>query len=145
MKSQNRRMPAFISLLIVTPLGFATKFYGGPGAWWLNNYAGGVLYEIFWCLAVVFLWPNTPFVLTAVFVFVSTCSLEFLQLWNPYFLQALRGTFIGRTIIGTSFSWWDFPHYLVGCLAGWFWIKSLGKTETRRKETAPHESNPHNR
>ena len=127
MNLSNHRLAILISLLIVTPLGFASKFYSGPGAWWLNNYAGGIMYEIFWCLAVSFLWQRASPVLIAACVFAATCSLEFLQLWHPRFLGVVRATFMGRTLIGTSFTWWDFPHYLLGCCAGWFWVKSLRK------------------
>ena len=125
MNLRTHRLVTVASLLIVVPLGFASKFYSGPGAWWLNDYAGGVMYEIFWCLVVSFICPRASAVLIAVCVFSATCFLEFLQLWHPRFLEVIRGTFMGRTLIGTSFSWWDFPHYLVGCGAGWFWIESL--------------------
>lgn len=56
-----------------------------------------------------------------------TCILEFLQLWHPPFLELIRSYLIGRLLIGTSFSWWDFPHYLVGCLIGWWWLAKLEK------------------
>ena len=117
------------SLLIITLLGFAGKFYRGPCAWWFNNYAVGIMYEIFWCLAVTLLWPRVSALSAAIWVFVLTCSLEFSQLWHPRFLEVVRATFIGRTLIGTSFTWWDFPYYLAGCLAGWFWIKYLRRAK----------------
>jgi hypothetical protein len=122
-----RRLVTLGSLLIITPLGFASKYYNGPGAWWFNNYLGGVMYEIFWCLAVYLLWPRASALPIAIWVFALTCSLEFLQLWHPHFLQVIRGTFIGRTLIGTSFTWWDFPYYIAGCLAGWLWIRGLSQ------------------
>lgn len=138
MSLRTHRLTALVSLLVITPVGFASKFYSGPGAWWFNNYAGGVIYEIFWCLVVLLLRPRASIALIAIWVFAITCSLEFLQLWHPHFLTIVRATFIGRTLIGTSFSWWDFPHYFVGCCAGWFWMKSLG-----RKGNASHESDRH--
>lgn len=133
MNLRTHRLTVFASLLIIVPLGFVSKLYNGPGAWWFNNYAGGVLYEIFWCLMIALLWPGVPSLLTAVCVFLVTCFLEFLQLWNPRFLQMVRATFIGRTLIGTTFSWWDSPYYLTGCLAGWLWVDFLGKTRIQGK------------
>ena len=44
--------------------------------------------------------------------------LEVLQLWHPPFLEALRGHFLGRTVLGTTFSWSDFPHYVAGAVLG---------------------------
>lgn len=153
MNPESNRLATFVSLLVVTPLGFASKFYSGPGAWWFNNYAGGIMYEIFWCLMLAFLWPRFPTISITIWVFAITCSLEFLQLWHPHFLEVIRATFIGRTLIGTSFSWWDFPHYFIGCCVGWFWIKSLRKilnelaarSTGSGKEIISHESDRHNR
>ena len=41
-------------------------------------------------------------------VLAVTFALEFLQLWKPPFLQAVRSTFLGHVLIGSSFSWFDF-------------------------------------
>ncbi|MDZ7261018.1 MAG: DUF2809 domain-containing protein [candidate division KSB1 bacterium] len=122
------RKAVLISLLIVTPLGFMTKFYRGPSAWWFNDYAGGLLYEVFWCLVVIFIWPRASALMVAGWVLVVTCLLEFLQLYHSSpFLEAIRATFIGRTLIGTSFAWWDFPYYVIGCGMGWLWIRLLSQ------------------
>jgi hypothetical protein len=47
-----------------------------------------------------------------------TCGLEASQLWHPVFLEAVRGSFLGRTLIGMSFAWSDFAYYAIGCLFG---------------------------
>lgn len=39
----------------------------------------------------------------------------------------IRNTWLGRTLIGTSFVWWDFPYYLLGCLLGWLYLRTLQK------------------
>jgi len=127
--SKTLRLPTLITLLIITPLGFASKFYIGPGAWWFNDYAGGIFYEIFWCLVVILLLPYTSAFLIASFVLVITCFLEFLQLWHPPFLETIRSIFIGSTLIGTTFTWWDFPHYVIGCFTGWILIRLIKSKE----------------
>ena len=118
------RLHSFILLLIITPLGFASKFYKGAGAWWFNNYAGGILYEMFWCFVVIILFPYATAFWVACSVLGITCLLECLQLWHPLFLESIRSTFVGSTLIGTTFVWWDFPHYVMGSFAGWLIIKS---------------------
>ena len=116
-----------ISILIIVPPGLYSKFYSGQAARWVNDSLGGVLYVIFWCLlAFLFLSNTKPWKIAAT-VFIITCFLEFLQLWHPTFLEFLRSNFIGRTILGTTFTWSDFPYYLVGCGIGWLWMKSLQK------------------
>jgi hypothetical protein len=120
-----RRLWTVISLMVIVPLGFYTKFYAGPAAGLVNNSLGGVVYEVFWCL-LLSLFPGTsrPGVIAAS-VLIVTCCLEFLQLWHPPFLEILRSTFIGRTVLGTSFTWSDFPYYFLGCGIGWLWMRRL--------------------
>lgn len=113
------RFYAVIYLLILTPLGFYTKFYDGYAAVWVNNALGGVLYVIFWCLVIFLIFPKGNPLLIATIVFGATCFLETLQLWHPPFLNYLRSFFIGRTVLGTSFAWSDFPHYFAGALFGY--------------------------
>ncbi len=123
-----------LSLCIVIPLGFWFKFYTGPGEFWFNNYGAGLVYEIFWCLVVFLLVrpvrENT--VKIAVMVFVVTCLLEVLQLWHPMFLESIRKTFLGSAILGTTFVWWDFPHYVLGSTIGLLWMRGIIKLMSYR-------------
>ena len=122
------RIVALISILIITSLGFASKFYAGPGAKWFNNSLGGFLYEIFWCLVISFILIKVKSWKIALSVFMITCILEVLQLWHPAFLEAIRSTFIGRTIIGTSFVPSDFIYYAIGSITGWILLKKIRKS-----------------
>lgn len=118
--------PYIYSLLIVTPLGFLSKFYTGPVREWFNDYAGGIFYEIFWCLFIFLLIPRRKAIAQIPrWVFGITCALEILQLWRTPILESVRSSFLGRTLIGTTFSWWDFPHYVVGYLIGWLWLRLI--------------------
>ncbi|MCZ6677370.1 MAG: DUF2809 domain-containing protein [Candidatus Poribacteria bacterium] len=119
------RLKIIALLVIVTALGFASKFYRGVGAWWFNNSVAGLLYEVFWCLVLFFFFPRVKPLRLAFGVFVITCFLECLQLWHPPFLAPIRRSFIGQTLIGTTFSGWDFFYYVVGCGIGWLWLRRL--------------------
>lgn len=122
-----------ISLLVIVPLGFYSKFYAGPGANWVNNSLGGVFYEIFWCLLLfLFLSTSKPWII-ALSVLIVTCCLEFMQLWHPSFLEFLRRSFIGRTVLGNYFTWSDFPYYFLGCGFGWLWLKGLQNFDKQEK------------
>ena len=121
-----------LSLLVVPPLGFSFKFYPGPGNWWFNNYGAGVLYEIFWILlAFLFFSSKRSANGIPIYVFIITCILEFLQLWHPPFMEMIRSYFVGSALIGTTFVWWDFPHYVFGCLMGWIWLGLLLRREDK--------------
>jgi hypothetical protein len=124
-----KRLWTIIFLILIVPIGFYTKFYSGPSADWINNSLGGVFYEIFWCLVTFFFFQKSKPLHIASIVLIVTCILEFLQLWHPYFLESLRDYFIGGIILGTSFSWNDFPYYFIGCGIGWFVIKRINLLE----------------
>jgi len=113
-----RRIFCVIALLIIIPIGFLTKFYSGNASAWVNNSLGGVFYEIFWCLIIFLFFDKLKPILIASAVFLVTSALEFTQLWKPQFLELFRENFIIRTIIGSSFSWKDFPYYIIGSSAG---------------------------
>ncbi|MUG98693.1 DUF2809 domain-containing protein [Scytonema sp. UIC 10036] len=125
----SRKTPNFhilLSLLIVITMGFFFKYYVGPAHQWLNNYGAAVFYEIFWCLfAFLFFKGQAAIWQIPLWVFIITCILEFLQLWHPPLLEQFRATLIGKWLIGTTFAWWDFPHYLLGCVLGWLWLQKL--------------------
>ena len=122
------RKHVFLSLLIITPAGFLFKFYGGPGHDWFNNYGAGLVYEVFWILVVFFFFPKRELAARiAIWVFTVTCLLEFFQLWHPLFLEKIRSCFLGSALFGTTFVWWDFPHYAAGCMIGWWWIRMISR------------------
>ncbi len=113
------RLRLIIVLLILAPLGFASKFYQGPLQSWVNGSLGGALYEIFWCVLLFLVQPRWKPKHIALTVFLITAALEFLQLWRPPFLQWLRSFFLGRTLIGTTFIWSDFIYYIIGSYLGY--------------------------
>jgi hypothetical protein len=133
---QHRNQTIFItiSIFIVVPMGLLSKFYTGPAHQWFNDYGGDILYEIFWCLfAFCFFRSRAAIIKIPIWVFVITCILEFLQLWHPPLLNQIRATLIGKLLLGTTFVWWDFPHYLLGCVLGWLWLRQLQKIGYAKK------------
>jgi len=125
MKLSKQQKLTLLSILIITPIGFYSKFYHGPAAAWVNYSLGGLFYVIFWCLLLYFFIPKCSPKLIAILVLTITCILECLQLWHPPFLEMLRANFVGRTILGNSFHWSDFPYYFIGCGFGWLWLRKL--------------------
>ncbi len=125
------RLRLAIALAVVVPLGFALKFaYRGPGATWAANHAAGVLYEVFWVAAVCLVFPRLSPWRVAAGVLAATCFLEFLQLCRARWLVSIRSTLLGGMLLGDSFDWWDFPHYVAGCTIGWAaaaWCRRAGR------------------
>ncbi len=130
------RRKLLYSVVIVVPAGFLAK-YAGIG--WLGDYGAGMLYVFFWTL--VFCWGNpvaSPRGIAGM-VFLVTCALEFLQLWHPAWLEVVRSTWAGRVLIGTVFSMWDFPFYLLGAVLGAHWASHL-KRSVGGPEAGTHHS-----
>ncbi|GAB4366868.1 MAG: hypothetical protein Kow0042_07100 [Calditrichia bacterium] len=126
------------SLFVIVPVGFLCKFYSGPASGWVRDNLAGVFYEIFWCLVCFYFWPYKSAIIKIVIgVFGMTSLLEIAQLWHPDFLEAIRANFLGRTLIGTSFAWWDFPHYFAGSVVGWVWLRRLHNKYSLRENEAP--------
>ena len=123
---------AILSLLFIIPIGLYTKFYSGLGSDWINHSLGGVFYEIFWCTLFSAFFTNIHPIRISLFVLGFTCILEFLQLSDFSLLQFVRSYFIGRILIGTSFSWTDFLYYFIGSGIGWFWITQLRASLAKR-------------
>jgi hypothetical protein len=122
----NPRFLAFLSLVIIVPIGISTKFYHGIGVQWVRDYLGDVLYEMAWCWFLFIFFPTKKAVWRIpLSVFVVTCCLEFLQLWHPAWLQAIRATFAGRMLLGTTFVTADFFYYAIGCLLSWLWLRQI--------------------
>lgn len=111
-------------LPLVVLFGLACKYYRGRGGVWMINWVNNwgpasVAYEWLFMLLAFIVWPSRRHVIRiGVCVFVMTCVVEFLQLWKPPLLQSVRATLPGRLVLGTTFSWWDFPAYAVGCVLG---------------------------
>ncbi|MEM7313552.1 MAG: DUF2809 domain-containing protein [Planctomycetota bacterium] len=122
-----RRIVTLFLLPCVIAAGLALKFYRGPFQEFVNNIGpASVAYEILWMLlAFLFVPRRNAIFRIAVIVCVVTCCLEFLQLWHPIWLETLRGTFVGKMVLGTSFSWLDFPAYPIGCMIGYAILHSI--------------------
>ena len=113
------------SLAVIVPVGFASRRL-------YHDSIGGTLYEVFWCLLAAAVWPRARTGRIAAAVLTGTCVLEFLQLWHPPSLEWARSYFVGRTILGTSFDWGDFPYYFLGSALGWIWLRAIDGLASRR-------------
>lgn len=123
----NRRLASGALALAAALLGIGSKFYNGPATEWVQHYGGGMLYEIVWISFVALLLPRERPWRIALAVLLATSAIEILQLWHPPLLQAIRATFVGHALLGNTFSWWDFPHYIMGSGLGYSLLIFINK------------------
>ena len=120
--------PGVLILLLaaVIPLGYFLRFTA-----WLPDFvrdaSGGAMYVVAAALCFAIARPAASPAANALAAFAATSAVEFLQLWHPAWLEAIRGTLPGRLILGTTFSWGDFPPYAAGAIAAWAVLRSAKK------------------
>lgn len=124
--SKSRKILLWL-LFIITPLGFLTKFYSGYLQNWLNNSVAGLIYVIFWCLLIRYIFIKLKPINVTVSVFLVTSLLEFTQLLKYPFLEFIRSYFIGRALIGSTFSPGDFLYYTIGAVLAFIILKHIDK------------------
>jgi len=123
-----QRARLLFALVVVTPLGLLTSHYEGPASAWVRDHGSGVLYVMFWIFLVLLARPALPAGPVALAVLAATCALEVLQLWHPPFLERLRATWLGGTLLGYSFKLADFPWYGLGSLLGYAFARWAERT-----------------
>ena len=113
-----------IVLAIIVVIGLWTKMgYDGWGKAWVNDFSGDILYEMAWILFFGLIWPRFSSAKLAWGVFLVTCLIEFSQLIP--FPPDLKSNLLWRLLMGTTFVWWDFPHYALGSVIGWGILQGL--------------------
>ena len=78
----------------------------------------GSLYVIAWIFFTLVLAPRLAPLPVCIAALLGTSAIEFLQLWHPPLLEAVRATLPGRLVLGSTFVWGDFPAYGIGALLG---------------------------
>lgn len=124
------RLVILIILFFLVPIGLGTKFYHGPGRLWVMLYAGDIFYPMFWFFLGMLIFPRVHPLKMSIAVFLFSTAVEFTQLLNGTFLTWLRQSFIGRTLVGTSFVWMDIVYYAAGCVLAvvlYYWLAKFKK------------------
>ena len=113
---RNPRARAILLAALLVPIGLATK---QSSTAWVADHLGGAVYVTFFCFAVLALRPGESRVRVVLLVTLATCGIEVLQLSKAGWLESARATRPGGMLLGSSFSWADFPFYALGGVAAW--------------------------
>ncbi len=129
-KSYPSRLVFLVNILAIVPLGYIIRFSPSLPEY-IRDPGGSIAYQIFWICLVLFIYPPANRRLTAIWVCVGSWAIEFLQLYQPPWLQAVRATLPGRLVLGSTFLWSDLPVYCLGCYLGWLWVRWLDRFSDR--------------
>lgn len=116
-----------ILIVVIAALGFLAKLIPPGEASWISHQLAGLFYVTELSLILYLFFSEHFIFLLVLAAFLLTSLVEFLQLWHPAFLEPVRSSFLGHTIIGSTFSWLDFPWYIGGAVLGWLllkWVKT---------------------
>ena len=106
-----------------------------------GNWPSSTLYQWFLMAVLLTVRPRRAFVVpAAILVAAWSCAVEFAQLCKPPWLQAVRGTYLGRMAIGTSFSWADLPPYPIACAVGAALVLALWSKSPSHDLAGPPDS-----
>ena len=115
-RTQHRAACA-LAILLTIAAGLASRRWPGllPGA--LGKYPGDALYAVMVHWLVVFVRPRDGIVRSGTFALAICFAIEFMQLWQPPWLQAIRATTIGHLVLGSHFHAPDLLAYAIGVAA----------------------------
>ncbi|MGM0530678.1 MAG: DUF2809 domain-containing protein [Bacteroidota bacterium] len=127
MPEKKALIKTIVLIVIITALGFSAKLVPHGEASWISNQLAGLFYVTELSLILYLFFPEHFIILLVIAAFLLTSLVEFMQLWHPTFLEPVRSSFLGHTIIGSTFSWLDFPWYVGGAVLGWLLLKWVRK------------------
>jgi len=93
----------------------------------MHDYAGDVLYAMFFFFLFRLIWFRTDAKILAWTAFVFSTIVEITQLIKIPVLETVRGFFIGRTLIGNGFNFFDILYYFIGSLVGFLLSITIDK------------------
>lgn len=111
-----RRAGLFMALLVVIPFGLATRKWGADLPVFIADNAGDALWTVAVYLTVAIGFPRWRSVAVGCVALAISFGVEFSQLIDVDWLNALRKTLPGKLLLGAGFLWIDLVRYTVGAV-----------------------------
>lgn len=107
-----------VGILAVIALGLASRKYSAVFPLFLGKYPGDALWALMVFLGWAFVKPSAPTSQLAFLALVSSYAVEFSQLYQAPWINAIRITTAGHLVLGSKFSWLDICSYTIGVAIG---------------------------
>lgn len=108
------RLWLLVCVVAVIALGLASRKFPSLFPAILGKYPGDALWAMMVFAGLAFLKPQASTARLAILAFVISCAVEFSQLYQAPWLNAIRGTTLGHLALGSTFSWFDIVAYAAG-------------------------------
>ena len=108
----------FVYVVTVIALGLASRKFPSLFPTIFGKYPGDALWALMVFVGLAFVKPEASAARLSVLALAISCAIEFSQLYQSPWLNAVRSTTIGHLVLGSAFSWFDIAAYAVGVLVG---------------------------
>ena len=99
-------------------MGLVSRSYPGLFPAFLGKYPGVALWALMVFCGLGFISPGLSPLRLAVYALLISYVDEFSQIYQAPWINAVRGTYVGHLILGSTFSWFDMLAYTVGVALG---------------------------
>ena len=113
------RLACALAVVAVICLGLASRRFPGLFPSFLGKYPGDALWTLMVLCGWAFVFPRHAPWRIALYALLTSFAVEFLQLYQAPWIEAVRSTTLGRLALGTTFGWVDLLAYAVGAAVGW--------------------------
>lgn len=115
-KITRRRIWLILGLLIVIPLGLASRIWGADLPVFISDNAGDALWTVAVYLSLAICLPRWSALKLGCLAIGISFGVEFAQMIDADWLNALRKTLPGRLLLGSGFLWVELIRYAVGAV-----------------------------
>ena len=131
------RLLLIVGCVAVIVLGMASRKFPHLFPAMLGKYPGDALWALMVFIGLAFIRPRASTGRLSLLAFATSCAVEFSQLYQVSWLNAIRHTTIGHLVLGSVFSWLDMVAYAIGVLIGAFLDILFARVSRWRAATRP--------
>ena len=114
----NARRYYALAFIGVVSMGLASRSHPGLFPAFLGKYPGDALWALMVFCGLGFLNPGLSTLRLALYALLISYVDEFSHLYQAPWINAVRGTYVGHLILGSTFSWYDMAAYTLGVAFG---------------------------
>lgn len=131
------RLHLAVGCALVIAMGLASRHWPAFFPAVLGKYPGDALWAWMVMLGWAWLKPAASTLHLAMLAWVTSCAVEFSQLYQAPWINAVRGTTLGHLVLGSGFSWADIGAYAVGVVLGVCFMPRPTRRTPRHEHATP--------
>lgn len=107
-----------VAVLLVIALGLASRRFPAFVPDFLGKYPGDALWALMVFFGWAFIMPHASTARLGLLALITSFTVEFLQLYQASWINAIRSTTPGHLVLGSTFAWGDLTAYCAGVVSG---------------------------